>query len=247
MTGELIPINFKEDVLGIVEDSGNYFVAMKPICEALGLDWEAQRQLINRDPILESTACIRQATGRDGKEREMVCLPLHYLNGWLFKLDANRYEGERQAKIIRYQLECYQILHDHFFGVDRKQMAEFRKQLNELATQSAEIWAVAGKAVAKVEAWERKAEQEVLLKDFNRAMSRAGIKMYWIKLLIRYRTKHNLTQAEAGRLLNVSRDKAQYWENRIKKVGLWPEEHLEPKIGPRPGLQTRQLTLMGVS
>lgn len=55
-----------------------------------------------------------QTVAADGKERVMLCLPLDYLNGWLFKIDARRYKGERQALIIRYQKECYRVLAEHF-------------------------------------------------------------------------------------------------------------------------------------
>ena len=46
----------------------------------------------------------------------MVCLPLDYLNGWLFKINANRYKGDRRALIIKYQKECYRVLARHFLG-----------------------------------------------------------------------------------------------------------------------------------
>lgn len=109
-------INFDGDTMAVVERNGEQFVAMKPICEAMGLDWGAQRQLMGRDPVLSSTTCIIHAVAEDGKHREVVCLPMSYLNGWLFKIDVTRYESERREKIIRYQKECYQVLFNHFFG-----------------------------------------------------------------------------------------------------------------------------------
>jgi hypothetical protein len=64
-----------------------------------------------------------RTTGADGKQYEMVCLPLDYLNGWLFKINANRYKGDdRREVIIRYQRECYRVLADHFLP-NRKQIA----------------------------------------------------------------------------------------------------------------------------
>jgi|GEM_PF-267763 len=102
------------DPVTVLERDGNYYVAMKPLCAHLGIDWEAQRQLLMRDPVLSSTACVIQAVAEDGKKREMVCLPLEYLNGWLFKLDVSRYDGPVRDKLIRYQRECYQVLYEHF-------------------------------------------------------------------------------------------------------------------------------------
>lgn len=108
-------INFDGDSISVVVKDGQYCVALKPLAEAMGLDWEAQRQLIERDAILALTACTIQAVGSDGKQRDMVSLPLEYLNGWLFKINSTRYQGEHQDKIIRYQKECYRVLYSHFF------------------------------------------------------------------------------------------------------------------------------------
>jgi hypothetical protein len=41
-------------------------------------------------------------------------MPLKYLNGWLFKVPASRYKGEKRKAIIRYQEECYSALYDYF-------------------------------------------------------------------------------------------------------------------------------------
>lgn len=45
----------------------------------------------------------------DGRERKMICLPLDFLNGWLFKIDANRYKNDfdRFNTIVTYQQKCY--------------------------------------------------------------------------------------------------------------------------------------------
>lgn len=111
-------VNFHGDELAVVEKDGKPWVAMKPICEAMELDWEAQRQMIERDPVLRQVTCILQATssGKDGKTYnvEMICLPLDFLNGWLFKLDASRYEGGRRDVIMAYQRECYSALYDYW-------------------------------------------------------------------------------------------------------------------------------------
>jgi hypothetical protein len=122
-------IVFDNHPLSWIEKNSEPFIAIKPICTALGLDFEAQRQLIERDAVLSSTACIIQAVGEDNKQREMVCLPLSYLNGWLFKISPARYEGESQAKIIRYQKECYQVLYRHFFPHSPKQAGRLKNTI----------------------------------------------------------------------------------------------------------------------
>lgn len=93
---------------------GIAYVAMKPICENIGLDWDAQRQRIKRDEVLNSTKVIITAVGNDGKNREMLCLPIHYLNGWLFGVDTNRVKAEIKETLITYKKECYQALFDYW-------------------------------------------------------------------------------------------------------------------------------------
>jgi hypothetical protein len=48
--------------------------------------------------------------------QEMTCLPLDYLNGWLFGVNANRVKPEVRERVIRYQKECYRVLADAFQG-----------------------------------------------------------------------------------------------------------------------------------
>lgn len=109
-------VEFAGRELMAVKENERVFVALKPICDALGLDWAPQHRGITEDPVLASVIIIMMTTGSDGKQYEMVCLPLDYLNGWLFKISAKRYKGERQAAIIQYQKECYRALAAHFLG-----------------------------------------------------------------------------------------------------------------------------------
>lgn len=96
------------------EQSEQIFVALKPICDVLGLDWSNQHKSVAEDPVLNSTVVVITTVGADGKSRDMLCIPLDYLNGWLFKINANRYKDSRRELIIRYQRECYKALAAHF-------------------------------------------------------------------------------------------------------------------------------------
>lgn len=98
----------------ICEQPDKILLVMKPICDALSLDWHSQHRNISDDPVLNSVVRKIRTTGADGKNYEMVCIPLDYLNGWLFKISANRYKGERRELIIRYQKECYRTLAERF-------------------------------------------------------------------------------------------------------------------------------------
>lgn len=108
-------VPFHEETLLVIEDSlGERFVAMRPIVEALGLNWSGQYLRLNRHPVLSSTVCAMQTVAEDGKDREMVTLPIEQFHGWLFTLDASRVKPEAKDKLIAYQQECFDVLHSYF-------------------------------------------------------------------------------------------------------------------------------------
>ena len=59
----------KANNVDILSTSDEQLVAISPICEALGIDPEGQRQRIERDEILGPTTCIIKAVAADGKKR----------------------------------------------------------------------------------------------------------------------------------------------------------------------------------
>jgi predicted nuclease with TOPRIM domain len=54
------------------------------------------------------------SVGADGKNREMTVLPLRFIFGWLFTIDSNLVKEESREAVVRYQLECYNALYNHF-------------------------------------------------------------------------------------------------------------------------------------
>ncbi len=116
MTDNVVTVNFRNDTLFAVEQEDGIYVAVKPICESLGLRWHGQFERIKRDCILNSSIrVIRMAT--PGGARETLCLPLEFINGWLFGVDENRVRNEDvRQKVLAYKRECYQVLFDHFYG-----------------------------------------------------------------------------------------------------------------------------------
>lgn len=107
-------VNFHNQTLSTLEIDNVHYVAMKPICENIGLNWNAQFERIKRDEVLSSTVRMTRMVAEDGKNRELVCLPIQYLNGWLFGIDVSRVKAEIKDKLIMYKKECYQVLHDYW-------------------------------------------------------------------------------------------------------------------------------------
>ena len=113
----------------LVIDNGQKMVPIKPICDILGVDAKAQRNRIERDPILSSTGVMTTSVGGDGKDREMLCLPLKFVFGWLFTINPDRVSPDAREAVLRYKLECYNVLYRHF--ADYHDFFEYRSRLME--------------------------------------------------------------------------------------------------------------------
>ena len=116
MSNQIQLVQFHNQQISILNYNNNNkpYVAIKPICENIGLDWEAQRQRIKRNEILNSTAFMIKVVAKDGKNREVLCLPLGYLNGWLAGIELSRVNPEIKPILKQYQLECFDVLYNHF-------------------------------------------------------------------------------------------------------------------------------------
>lgn len=117
----VVTIDFYGNSIVAVLKEGVPHVAMKPICENIGLQWEAQLKRMRRTPVLETCMSIMdmQMPG-DDQHREYAFLPLEMLNGWLFGVDVNRVKPELKDKLVRYQKECYGVLFKHFFKPEQQ-------------------------------------------------------------------------------------------------------------------------------
>lgn len=110
----LVEIPFHDQTLLATLSEGMPYVAMRPICDNLGVNWAGQLQRIKRHPVLQSVMCTMHTTGRDSKEYKMLMLPIRFINGWLFGIDANRVKPEIKDRLVDYQKECFDVLFKHF-------------------------------------------------------------------------------------------------------------------------------------
>jgi hypothetical protein len=64
----------------------------------------------------------------------VLCLPLDFLNGWLFGVNANRVKPVLRDKIIQYQRDCYRVLAQAFQTDELVTTAEEQNVPTSLAT-----------------------------------------------------------------------------------------------------------------
>lgn len=105
-------VNFYGAQLIVINSDKIKWVALKPICEAIGIDWPRQYTKIQNDPRFN--CCHITTVGADGKNREMMCLPLDQINGWLFNINSNRVKSDCRETLLIFQRECQEALFRHF-------------------------------------------------------------------------------------------------------------------------------------
>ncbi len=138
-------IQFHDQEIQVLNYEGKSYVAMKSIVENIGLAWNAQIERIRRNKILNSTSRMIRSVADDGKNRELLCLPLGYLNGWLAGIDLNRVKPEIKPILELYQMECYDVLYNHFLPevaavhpntIDTEQQHEIKSLVNEVSRKT---------------------------------------------------------------------------------------------------------------
>lgn len=116
MSAKIITVDFRQDTLFAIERDDGVFVAIKPICDAMGIDWKSQRRRLEDDQIL-SEGRVTMTLPSVGGPQETVCLRLDLVNGWLFTIDDARVKDEEtRQKVLAYKRECYAVLFKHFHG-----------------------------------------------------------------------------------------------------------------------------------
>jgi uncharacterized tellurite resistance protein B-like protein len=153
----------------LVVENGEKLVPIKPICEALGIAFQAQKDKIETDEILASTVMLSITVAADGKQREMFCIPFKYVFGWLFTINPSNVKEEARESVIKYKEACYDALYQSFtdmsdfltekqysvaellekqqeakagFSQAKKRLAESEKALNDAVGMSFDVWLV---------------------------------------------------------------------------------------------------------
>lgn len=117
----LLAVNFHNQTLVAFEHDGQAYIAMRPVVDNMGLNWESQRvKLTERFGRRTQRITTRDTLGR---QQEMVCLPLSVLPAFLFSITASKVKPELRETVIAYQDECTDVLYKHFFGAASRQAA----------------------------------------------------------------------------------------------------------------------------
>jgi len=150
-------VNFYGSMIPCINENNRIFVAVKNICDSIGLDSDRQIKNITEDEVLGAERCEHtvqvgaeravQTVQVDGMQgRKMIFLPLEFVNGWLFKIKlTNTMSDETKLALLKYKRECYSVLFNYFHNALQKQLQaneieiKILEELNNLISQKNQL------------------------------------------------------------------------------------------------------------
>lgn len=141
--------------------NGVWYIAIKPICEALGVDYIRQFKNLKEDKILGQLLSEQTMVAADGRLRKMVCLPEFFIYGWIFTIKSDS-EGLQD-----FQWKCYELLFNYFHGASTERSELLKvKTLAEIEKDKLKAELMETPAYIKLQALEEKE------KDAKKALSK---------------------------------------------------------------------------
>ncbi|MFR3120263.1 MAG: phage antirepressor N-terminal domain-containing protein [Proteus mirabilis] len=148
-----ITVPFYDNELYVVEYNNEPYVPMKPIVEGMGLNWKSQFNKIKQR--FKSTMVEITIVAADGKMRDMLCLPLRKLSGWMLTIYPNKVKPEIRNKVTQFQEECDDVLYRYWTEgqVVNPRKLSVMEQLNEACADFKRDEAIASKFGRGLNAW----------------------------------------------------------------------------------------------
>jgi hypothetical protein len=164
-------LEFNGKNLVFLSVEGEYWIALKPICEALGVNWARQHTNLLSDPIFSQLYAEQHMVGADGKNRKMVSLPEKWIYGWLIGIQS------AAPELLEYKKMCYEVLNNYFHGsiISRKELLtqkvkaqlEMDEVMNTLAPDQVIKYDKARRRLNQVTTQLRELDSEILQEERN--------------------------------------------------------------------------------
>lgn len=104
-----------------------WWVAIKPVCEALGVDYIQQFKNLKEDSFFAGALCKHTMHDASSRLQEMLCIRERDVYGWLCSLRSD------SPELAKYKRTCYDILYANFHGTitGRVEVLNHRRDLEE--------------------------------------------------------------------------------------------------------------------
>ncbi|MDP3641779.1 MAG: phage antirepressor N-terminal domain-containing protein [Bacteroidota bacterium] len=100
-------LEFNGKSIHFLAADGEYWIALKPICEVLEVDFIRQLTDIKDNEFLSEYLSEQELVAPDGKLQKMICLPESMIYGWLFLLESDA------PGLIDFKRDCFTVLNNN--------------------------------------------------------------------------------------------------------------------------------------
>ncbi|EDP73566.1 antirepressor protein [Hydrogenivirga sp. 128-5-R1-1] len=125
-----------------LDENGDVWVALRPIVNALGLDWGTQRKKLKN--LKEKGIALKATPLKDvnGKTQEMLTINLYDLPVYLYSININKVRPELREKIKKFQIETTHAIREYWKNKIKKEREEIEKlkaEYNQLVQELRQI------------------------------------------------------------------------------------------------------------
>ena len=132
---QLQSIPFHGTTISAAQDGDTIRVALRPACDAMGLDFSSQRKRLERTSW--ATVVMMTTVGADGKDREMVTIDRRTFTMWLATIDTTRLKSDRARHLVEaFQREAADVLDNYFHNGGAINPAASEHQMRALMFQA---------------------------------------------------------------------------------------------------------------
>lgn len=115
------------------EHEGEPYIALRPLCEALGMDWKSQHARTAKNPQFHCGDIT--TVDAQGRNYPMVCLPVRQVGMWLCTINARRVKPEIRDRLIAFQEGLQVVIHEHLTGrLTLERVQQLENAVNQLTT-----------------------------------------------------------------------------------------------------------------
>jgi len=124
----------------VFEQDGKHWAALKPLCDALGVQPARQQERVTAAEFISWRHMY--ATGSDDKQYQMVCVDIDCIGEWIFGINPNKVKPEIRERMYAFRKKLQAVLYaavtDHIDINMVATMAEEMKQMRTVIIQQAE-------------------------------------------------------------------------------------------------------------
>jgi len=103
-------LEFNGKRISVLSNDGNWWIAIKPICDAIDVNYNRAFQNLKEDDFFVGAFAKQQTHDASNRIQEMVCIREKDVYGWLCSLRSE------SPGLAEYKRKCYDILYNHFHG-----------------------------------------------------------------------------------------------------------------------------------